>query len=383
MIAELFHKEEKKVEYIELIYDLIFVYIIGRNNSLINHIESGFIPTQTYLTYLLTTLIALHIWYLTTIFINRYGTRSVAEYIGIFIHMYLLYYMADGTRVGWQEYYFKYNIAWGLIMLNLAVQYFIVLKKKNTLTPWQTTHIRYTFTVLLIEAGVVFASLPVYALTGLPLAPLAMVFGLVAAIARRDVNFLMSVDFAHLTERVMLFVVFTFGEMIISIAGYFEGGVTFRSVYFSLMAFLIVAGLFLIYGYFYDHIIDRERECGGGAYMLLHIFLITALNNISVALEFMRAPAIDAVAKNVFLVASFLVFYAFLFSLEIYAYGCKKPHIRFWLTIGGISLAFAVSIAVCYKLNDVSIGITVAYIYLMFAVCVIHSRRHHRQLENN
>ncbi len=29
------HQDEKKVEYIELIYDLIFVYLIGRNNSLL------------------------------------------------------------------------------------------------------------------------------------------------------------------------------------------------------------------------------------------------------------------------------------------------------------------------------------------------------------
>ena len=43
MFADIFKKEEKKVEYIELIYDLIFVYIIGRNNSLISSVEHGFI----------------------------------------------------------------------------------------------------------------------------------------------------------------------------------------------------------------------------------------------------------------------------------------------------------------------------------------------------
>ena len=32
MISELLEPKEKKVEYVELIYDLIFVYIIGRNN---------------------------------------------------------------------------------------------------------------------------------------------------------------------------------------------------------------------------------------------------------------------------------------------------------------------------------------------------------------
>ena len=31
--------EEKKVEYIELVYDLIFVYIIGRNNLILHNTE--------------------------------------------------------------------------------------------------------------------------------------------------------------------------------------------------------------------------------------------------------------------------------------------------------------------------------------------------------
>ena len=34
--------KEKKVEYLELVYDLIFVYIIGRNNSLLQQTENGF-----------------------------------------------------------------------------------------------------------------------------------------------------------------------------------------------------------------------------------------------------------------------------------------------------------------------------------------------------
>lgn len=383
MLAEIFKKEEKKVEYIELIYDLIFVYIIGRNNSLISTVEHGFIPGGVYLTYLLTTLIALHIWYLTTVFINRYGTKSVAEYVGIFINMYLLYYMADGTRADWQSFYMKYNIAWGLIMVNLAVQYLIKLRGEDKLMPWKSAHIKFTVTALLVEAAVVFASIPVYHLTGLPLSPLAMLFGMAAVLFRRDIRGLMGVDFTHLTERVMLFVVFTFGEMIISISGYFEGGVTFRSVYFSFMAFLIVAGLFLIYGYFYDNIINREQETTGALYTLLHIFLIVSLNNISVALEFMREPEVDSLPKNIFLVSSFIVYYIFLFSLEKYAYGCKKPHKGFWVLVAGLSLAFAALIAVFHNAADLSIAITVIYIYSMLAICVIHSRKHKRLIEND
>ncbi len=379
MIISFLKKEEKKVEYIELIYDLIFVYIIGRNNSLIHPTDGGFIPLAPYLTYLLTTLAALHIWYLTTLFINRYGSKSVSEYVGIFINMYLLYYMADGTRVAWQDYYYQYNIAWGLILVNLAAQYLLKLRQMKNQVPWQAPHLRYHMWVLLAEAAIVFVSLPVFAFTGIPLSPLAIFFGIAAAVLRREKNRLVSLDFAHLTERVMLYVVFTFGEMIISVAGYFEGGATLSGVYFSLMGFLIVAGLFLIYGYFYDHIIDREQEMTGSTYMLLHIFLLMAMNNIAVALEFMRELHVDAVPKNIFLVVSFLVFYAFLFSLQRYAYGCKRLSGVYWGILGALSLAFAGAIALCYHSGAVSIAVTVVYIYAMFGVCVVFSRRHRRQ----
>jgi low temperature requirement protein LtrA len=60
----------------------------------------------------------------------------------------------------------------------------------------------------------------------------------------------------------MLYVIFTFGEMIIAIASYFSGDGSWdtSTLYFSLMAFLIVVGLFLIYGYVYDNLIDSRGK---------------------------------------------------------------------------------------------------------------------------
>ena len=50
-------EQEKKVEYVELIYDLIFVYLIGRNNTLLHVIKDGFIDPSSFLTYVLAALI--------------------------------------------------------------------------------------------------------------------------------------------------------------------------------------------------------------------------------------------------------------------------------------------------------------------------------------
>ena len=77
-------EQEKKVEYIELIYDLIFVYIIGRNNSLLHVMRDGFIDPGSFLTYGLTALIILQIWYYTTLFINRYGENDRMMHAGIY-----------------------------------------------------------------------------------------------------------------------------------------------------------------------------------------------------------------------------------------------------------------------------------------------------------
>lgn len=368
-------KGEKKVEYLELIYDLIFVYIIGRNNSLLQLLENGFIRPEAYLTYILTTMIVLQIWFYTTLFVNRYGANGLAEHIATFVNMYLLYYMADGTRLRWQGLYGRYNVAWGLILLNLAVQYALKLKKSSGLMPWEDRHMKLHMRILLGQAALVLASVPVYAATGIPLSPLAVPLGMIAFALSDRVNRLMTVDFPHLTERVMLYVVFTFGEMIIGIAGYFAGGFSPASVYYSLMGFLIVVGLFTSYGFVYDHLLDRRRKTTGTGFMLLHIFLIAALNNITVALEFMQEPEVAVIPKHVFLVASLLAYFLFLFWLERYAVVRLEQNRRFLALLLGSFALFILLMALTYRNAAVSIAVTVAFIYGLYLLIYAYWRK--------
>ena len=383
MFNDLAEKKEKKVEYIELIYDLIFVYVIGRNNALLQVVTGGFVDSRFFLAYVMTTLAVIQIWNYSTYYINVYGRHGIRDHLFLFVNMFLLYFVGEGTRADWQRFHTQYHVAWALILINIGLQYVIEWRNHKD-EPANRKQITKMAVILFTEAAIVLLDIPAFRLTKTTWLSLAAILFGVAAVnlfgQRRTGDF---VDFPHLSERAMLYVVFTFGEMIISITGYFQGGFTFRSVYFSLMAFLVVAGLFLIYGYFYDHIIDREQETSGSGYMLLHIFLITALNNIAVALEFMREPEVDDLLKNVFLVASFVVYYIFLFSLEKYAYCCKKPSLKFWSVIIGASLGFCALIAMLYKKGDISIGITVCYIYAMFGLCVYYSRKHKREAEEN
>ena len=350
-------QEEKKVEYVELIYDLVFVYLIGRNNSIISHISGGFIDPAAYLTYVLATLITIQIWYLTILFINRYGDNGITEYIGLFINMFLLYYMGDATRLHWEAFFYRYNVAWALILLNLMAQYLLKYRSANREAPWECDNIKFFIRMLSTMIAVDIIGIILYTPLGVPLTPLAMVTGVACTVIGRKRLDLVAVDFPHLTERVMLYVVFTFGEMIIAISGYFEGGFSLNSFYYSLCAFLIVVGLFMSYGFLYDKLLDREMTISGNRYMLLHIFIIFALSSLTMALEFMREPEIALVPKTAYLIASFSIYYIFIFALAPFTKGYSGSLSDFKLF--GLTLA-AFIIVMAALINHPGISILVS-----------------------
>ena len=375
MVKEIFEKKEKKVEYIELIYDLIFVYVIGRNNSLLHHIEGGFIQTPVFLSYILCTLAVIQIWMYTTYYINIYGRNGAREYIFMFVNMFLIYFMAEGTRQDWQSYHTSYHIAWALILLNIAVQYIFELRNFRNDTD-RIPGIRRMTVVILGEA--VLAALAIFEFNRfgtsfLSWAAVVLSIVFVTLLGRQDNG--EKVDFEHLSERAMLYVVFTFGEMIIAISTYFDDGFTINNLYFALMAFLIVVGLFLSYGVMYDKMLDRRLQTNGLMYMLIHVFIIFALSGITAALEFMREEEIDLIPKLIFLVSSYVIYYVFLFLTGFYSK--KRCHlgIRFYLSMAGVCAAFAGLMFIFREIMAVNIAISVAFVFTVFIILHFKAKR--------
>ena len=360
-------KEEKKVEYLELVYDLIFVYIIGRNNSLLHSTADGMIQPGMFLAYVLCTLAVIQIWNFSTYYINIYGRNGLREHIFLFSNMFLLFFVAEGTREHWESYHTQYHIAWMLILLNIALQYFIELRNHKD-EPEHIAAIKHILISLIAEAGLVAAVIFVYIGTGIDVSGVPILFGIMAAFFTGGKDDTAIIDFAHLSERAMLYVVFTFGEMVIAISGYFEGEFSPTLIYYALMAFLIVVRLFLSYGTVYDKIIDRERKDNGLVYMLLHIFMIFGLNNITNSLEFMQEEEMQLVPKTAFLIGSFLLYYVFLFATRRYSKADCKPKLSFYLKMLGLAVSFIILMFVFREQMMINIAITVVYVFIIYAI---------------
>ena len=376
MIRELAEKKERKVEYIELIYDLIFVYMIGRNNSLLHSFSGGFAEAASFAAYGVTTLAVIQIWNYSTYYINMYGRHDVREHVFLFVNMFLLYFVGEGTRTDWQGFHAQYHIAWALILVNIGVQYLLELRNYPA-QPERRRQIGRMAAILLAEAAIVTADVFVFRAFGSTWLSLAAVlFGMGAAMLFGQKKSGGFVDFPHLSERVMLYVVFTFGEMIIGVAAYFDGGFSLRSSYFALMAFLIVVGLFLSYGVFYDHIIDREKRTNGLGYMLLHIFIIFALNNITNGLEFMQEEEVALLPKVLFLTGSFVLFFGFLFALGFrHARARCERYDRLCLAALAAGAVFVGAMLLLRSNMMLNIALTVVFIFLLFGMIFWYGRQ--------
>ena len=368
MVKQILEKKEKKVEYVELIYDLIFVYIIGRNNSLLHHITGGFVDPLSFVAYVLCTLAVIQIWNFSTYYINIYGRHSVREHVFLFLNMFLLYFIGEGTRADWAGYHTMYHVAWALILINIGVQYAIELR--SHCAPANRRQIVRMMVILFCEALIALTAIIEFRLlqtSWLSLAAILFGMGMVLFFGRRSSN-QSFVDFPHLSERAMLYVVFTFGEMVIAVSGYFSDEITPNNLYFAAMAFLIVVGLFLSYGVFYDHIIDRDRNTNGLLYMLMHIFIIFSLNNITNSLEFMRDSEVMLMPKLLLLLGSFLLFYVFLFATGCYAKKRCRLNGRFLMLTGGVGVVFAALMLVFRENMYVNIAVSVLFVFSEFAI---------------
>lgn len=132
------------------------------------------------------------------------------------------------------------------------------------------------------------------------------------------------------------------------------------------MSFLIVVGLFLSYGTLYDHLIDREQKTAGLVYMLIHIFLILAMNNITTALEFMQDEEVALLPKMLLMIGSLLLYYGAMFALLRFKKTSCRASLRFWLTLAGCGVLFAALMLLCRKLMYVNIALTAAFVFGIF-----------------
>lgn len=372
-------KGEKKVEYIELFFDLIFVFTLRTINALFHDFETEFPPLPTLFSFFFLMLVALQVWYFATMYFNRYGRKSLRDYLMILASMFFLYYMSFGANLDWQKHYLPYCIAWALILLNLAYRNWDKRKRGPQLDELDRKILGNNVFIESAEAGIILLSIPVQAFFGPVLAPAALLFGYTARAFEYRYYKKRTVDFPHLSERVLLLVILTFGEMIIGISEFFHGG---SNILLNLFAFLTVVGMFLQYGFYFDNILEHHKRTSGLGFLSLHVVLICSINSVTIALEFFSREGMAQFPRLLFLLLSMISYYILLVGVDRYAKDCFRSMGRLFFCTGALILLYVPAVLFLGRSPFSAITITMLYVFANFTgILILYRKKTGRKLE--
>ncbi len=330
--------KEKKVELIELFYDLIYVYAISRLTMLIEEPEGGIIPLFGFFRYLVVCFVILQAWLYLTNYVNRYGRWEWYEYGLTAVNMTATVYMANTISPQWNEMSPTFNLAMLVMLLCVAGMYLIqaVIKEqdtaaaKNSLTILSVDCLLYfaAFLASLFQAGYLVIWLDVAAVLAGAFLPF-FIRGHFSA----DI-----ISFPHLAERFELITIITFGEGIVGMTEFFD------VKNFSMRPVLVFAVILLLFGCYVTQIhylCNHHRVDRALRLMLSHYFVVMAVNLITVAFKFLENPEAGSLFTAGLMAAATILFFSSIYSDSIYY------HSRFWFDRKNLIHAAAITITGC------------------------------------
>ena len=249
-----------------------------------------------------------------------YGTKSISDYICLFTNMLLLYFMVSTLEGSLDEGNFLFNISWSMIFVNLIVHWLIKRFRYSNLDADDHKIINRTVILLTVQFAFAFtaAFLPPRIAVWVSLAGLA-IGGAVWYLGR--FYRLKPARFSHITERCALLIIVTFGETIVAISTYMSAKF---DIIISILIFALVVGLFLIYIYEHDNMLDHHANTDGMGYMIINAWIVFVVSNITIALEFMPDDSIAFLPKSIYITAGLVLYLLTSFMLSRF----NKPQFR-------------------------------------------------------
>lgn len=333
---------EKRVPFVELFYDLVFVYMLSRATKLIGHLHHGVISPTAFATFAIVIVVFVNSWMVQTVFTNRYGTASWKDMGFYLFDMMVLLYMSnsfDRTDL-WHLGVFFLSSA--LLSLSLMVQYLIVFLQAREEIDRRIS--RAFVLILLLRAttlmiGGIFSGTlwgTLVAFTGI------IVCWILPALTARYTRH-RPIIFSNLLERLTLLTIITFGEIIVDISGYFEPA-RFSAV--SVLVFLIVATLYFCYFNQFDNFIDRNATGETGNLLIyLHYPILFGVSLVTVALKVLGETGGNPTVTVIRLYAGILLFFIGLLLGTRYDFEVVRN--RRTAGLACFVISFAVAFAVC------------------------------------
>ena len=299
---------EKKVSWLELFFDLVFVITVSGSTR--KFVEIGHHPADLgfYVSeYILMVFPMFWLWIGQTMFFNRYSEHLRAPALLMLPQMFCLLVMTASLDFEFGHTYHSFLISYLGFRLLTVLEYFLVAKGRvgprleaaaflgrlflpGLVIPFCSLffsgHWRYVIMYLGIAADI---AMPLF-------------FG--ARLKKAPVNL------PHLAERFGLFVLITFGESLVSVVAVLVGHTADSdTLIFAGLCFLIIALMWASYFFAYENKIDHHLETNGQVMLYGHFLILVSVMLLAGDIELLHEHQLENKILLFFLYGPVMLFY--------------------------------------------------------------------------
>lgn len=327
--------EEKKVTWLELFFDLLFVSAVTTSTHVLLHVENGYVHPEYFFKFALIFIPIWWSWTGQTMFTNRFGMDLFNHRIFMILQMFFVLILVSSLSVDFDHYYISFLIGYMGIRVLTAIQYIFVLKLENGHRKMVAKYLGTRFWI-----GIFISFLSVFFDSWIRYAVLyaGIIVDVIVPILGRKYLVKAPTNTAHLLERFALFTLILFGESVISTISILQPlSGNGHSIFFSIISFIFI---FLIWLHYFNNIernVNKSVHRAGQTIVYGHLFILMSLSMIAASIKLMYLNEVSYTFMLYFVYGSVLIYFI---STSFVFHKCKNN--RLDLKVNDIALLLGI-----------------------------------------
>ncbi|WP_274309625.1 low temperature requirement protein A [Solibacillus daqui] len=309
--------EIKKVTWLELFSDLLFVGAISVVTGVLFHVEDGEIPTEFIFKFILIFIPIWWSWVGQTLFTNRFGKDLIHHRIFLITQMIFSLIMIASLNTDFDSYFIPFLVGYLGVRALTAIQYSVVARVETEAQKQAAQFLgRYFWVGIVISlCSVFFDSWWRYGFlyAGILIDIIVPLFG-------RKYLIKSPVNSEHLIERFSQFTTILFGEMLVSTIVIIQPHPgEWENILYGALFFILIISMGWQYFDNLDFKVNKTTQATGHRIIYGHLFILMAISMITISVRLLFEAKMNTVfilefiffAMLMYVVATLFVFHPF------------------------------------------------------------------------
>lgn len=299
--------EEKKVTWLELFYDLLFVAAVASATHVLLHVKDGYIHSEYLFKFVLIFIPIWWGWVGQTLFVNRFGQDLFHQRLFLILQMFFVLIMTSSLSVDFDQYYLSFLIGYIGLRAVTAIQYLVVERKEEGFRKKAAGYLgRYFWIGIIISLfSVLFDSWLRYAVLYA-----GIIIDIMVPISGRKYLVKVPTNTAHLLERFGLFTIILFGEALVSTLAVIQPKQgNWNSIGFSAISFILIISMWWQYFDNMEKKVDKSIKTIGQTIIYGHLFILMSLSMIAASIRLLYLHEVHYSFIQYFVFGSALLYF--------------------------------------------------------------------------